>query len=107
MAYFAELDSNNTVIRSVLISNEVILNAPGIENEQLGIDLCKSLFGADTVWKQTSRNTKDGIHYDSQTNKPDNGFAFRKNFAQQGMIYDPIKDEFNYPSEIPGTNPPE
>jgi hypothetical protein len=96
MAYFAELDSNNTVIRSVLISNDVILNAPGIENEQLGIDLCKSLFGADTVWKQTSRGTKDGVHYDIHNNQPDNGLAFRKNFAINGMVYDPIKDEFNF-----------
>jgi len=99
MAYFAELDFNNNVIRSVLISNEVILNVPGTENEQLGIDLCKSLFGADTVWKQTSRNTKDGVHYDSQTGKPDDGFAFRGNFAQTGMVYDPVKDEFAFPTE--------
>ena len=98
MAYFAELNSNNVVMRSVLVSNEVVLNAPGLENEQLGIDLCKSLFGPDTIWKQTSRNTREGVHYDSQTGEPDNGLVFRKNFALPGMIYDTVKDEFAFPT---------
>ena len=94
MAYFAELNSDNTVLRTVLIDNNVIDNAEGLEKEAQGVAFCQSLFGSETIWKQTSRNTREGIHYDSQTNQPDDGFAFRGNYATPGMIYDATHDAF-------------
>lgn len=55
MAHFAELDQHNKVIRVIVIhNNELLLN--GNENEQKGIDFCKSLYGNDTQWAQCSYN---------------------------------------------------
>tara|TARA_B100001559_G_scaffold179186_1_gene150007 strand:+ start:16735 stop:17235 length:501 start_codon:yes stop_codon:yes gene_type:complete len=54
MASFAQLDENNHVIDIIKIANDGdILDSNGIENENLGIEKCMSLFGSDTVWKQT------------------------------------------------------
>jgi hypothetical protein len=76
MAHFAELDSNNTVIRVIVVNNEVI-EQNGSDNEQLGIDFCKSLYGEDTVWKQTSFNAN-----------------FRYNFGIPNSTYDEDNDAF-------------
>lgn len=94
MAYFAKM-IGNTVIDTVLISNQVIDNAEGLDNETQGIDFCKSLFGEETEWKQTSYNTRGGVHY-GQNNQPDSGTPIRKNFAQPGMIYDSELDAFYF-----------
>ena len=56
MAHFAKLDENNEVIEVIVISNEMLQDDNGNEVEQLGIDFCESLFGQNTIWKQTSFN---------------------------------------------------
>ena len=56
MAHFAELDQHNKVIRVIVINNAVLL-VNGEENEQKGIDFCKSLYGNDTQWAQCSYNS--------------------------------------------------
>lgn len=71
MANFAELDENNIVQRVIVINNSVILNDNNEEVEQLGIDFCKSLYGENTNWVQTSYNG-----------------TFRKQFATYGHKYD-------------------
>lgn len=76
MAHFAQLDNTNKVINVIVIDNS-ILNNDGIEDEQLGISYCKSLFGEDTNWIQTSYNSN-----------------FRGKFAGIGEVYDPINDVF-------------
>ncbi len=74
MAHFAELDSNNKVLKVIVVNNsELLVN--GVENEQKGIDFCKSLFGLNTNWIQTSYNNN-----------------FRKQFAGVGYKYDAEKD---------------
>ena len=55
MANFAKMD-NNIVVDVFRISNEDILDENGNESEALGIAFCKSLFGEDTEWMQTSWN---------------------------------------------------
>lgn len=84
MAHFAELDETNKVIRVIVVNNEVINNAEGLDGEEIGIAFCQSLYGADTIWKQTSYNGN-----------------FRKNFAGTNTSYDPIRDAFieNKPTE--------
>jgi hypothetical protein len=78
MAHFAKLEDN--IVREVIvINNEVLGNAEGLDGEAIGIAFCKSLYGADTDWKQTSYNS-----------------SFRGSFAGAGMTYDPVKDEFGY-----------
>ena len=69
MAHFAEIDSNldNVVLRVLVIGNDDILDENGEESEALGITYCKSLFGEETEWVQTSYNNN-----------------FRKNYAGAG-----------------------
>lgn len=70
MAHFAKLE-DNTVTQVIVVNNEEV------PDEATGIAFCKSLFGEDTEWVQTSYNGN-----------------FRGNFAGVGMIYDPVADEF-------------
>jgi hypothetical protein len=63
MAHFAELDNSNKVIRVVVIANDDCLDNRGQESEDVGISFCKSLFGEDGNWKQTSYNRNFRVHY--------------------------------------------
>lgn len=56
MAHFAELDNNNVVLQVVVIDNNDILDENGNESETVGIEFCKSLWGQDKNFKQTSYN---------------------------------------------------
>lgn len=55
------------------------------------------------TYKQTSYNTRGGIHYDPETGLPsqDQSKAFRKNYAGVGYEYDPHRDAFIPPSPFP------
>jgi hypothetical protein len=77
MAHFAKLDSNNIVENVIVISNEVLEDSEGNEVEQLGIDFCKSLYGENTNWVQTSYNSN-----------------IRKQYAGIGYTYDTTNDVF-------------
>ena len=79
MAHFAQLNGDK-VTQVIVISNEEIGNASGLDGEAEGIAFCQSLFGADTQWAQTSYNA-----------------SFRGKFAGIGDTYDPTKDEFISP----------
>ena len=87
MAHFAELDSNNIVLRVLVVDNSMLKNEQGNEVEQLGINFLKSLFGADTIWKQTSYNGN-----------------FRKNYAGSGYTFDINRDAFISPMPPPLPN---
>jgi len=71
MAHFAQLDENNVVTQVIVVHNselveskQTTVNEDGsvsvavVESEQRGIDFCKSLFGEDTRWAQTSYNNR-------------------------------------------------
>tara|TARA_Y100000813_G_C24055396_1_gene301304 strand:+ start:320 stop:760 length:441 start_codon:yes stop_codon:yes gene_type:complete len=73
MAHFAQLDSNNTVTQVIVINDSDTALMDGTETESIGVAYCQKLFGANTVWKQTSYNAK--------------GSGFRGNFAGIGMTY--------------------
>ena len=83
MAHFAQLDENNVVTQVIVVANEELL-VDGVESESKGVIFCKSLFGKDTRWVQTSYNG----------NK-------RKNYAGIGYTYDPINDHFFAPQPYP------
>jgi len=83
MAHFAQLDNNNIVMQVIVVHNNELLE-DGIEIEEKGIDFCKSLFGSDTYWKQTSYNGN-----------------FRKNYAGIGFSYDFQRDAFIPPQPFP------
>jgi len=86
MASFAKIGLNSKVIEVLSVNNEVLKDANGIEQENLGIDFLTKLTGYP-VWKQTSYNTHAGVHLSG-------GTPFRKNHASIGMIYDEDKDAF-------------
>lgn len=71
MAHFAQLDQNNIVIQTIVVSNDELDNLPFPESETKGILFCKSLFGENTNWAQTSYTA-----------------AFRYNYAGEGFLFD-------------------
>ena len=77
MAPFAQLDENNLVTQVTAVNNDVIVDADGVEHEALGVTFLQDLFGADTVWVQTSYNKN-----------------IRKNYASVGFSYDANRDAF-------------
>jgi hypothetical protein len=86
MAHFARIE-NNIVRQVIVVNNEVLENKPFPESEEIGIAFCKSLYGAETEWLQTSYNSN-----------------FRDKYAASGMIYDPELDIFTIPTvteEVP------
>ena len=102
MAHFAELDSNNIVLQVVVLDNFVMENDQGQLIEQIGIEFLQSLYGTNTIWTQTSYNTKAGIYYIPGTNEinPDQSYAFRKNYAGIGYTYDLTRNAFINPKPI-------
>jgi hypothetical protein len=56
MAHFAEVDDDGNVLRVIVVNNDVVTNKHGVEDEELGVEFCKSLYGKNTLWKQTSYN---------------------------------------------------
>jgi hypothetical protein len=102
MAHFAELDSNNIVLQVLCLDNSVMTNNQGQRVEQLGIDFLQNLYGPNTIWKQTSYNTRAGIHYDPNTDTPseDQSKAFRKNYAGIDWSYDLTRNAFINPKPV-------
>ena len=86
MASFAKIGLNNKVIEVQSLVNEVLHDANGVEQEVIGIDFLTKLTGW-AIWKQTSYNTRAGVHNN-------NGTPFRKNHAGIGMTYDEDRDAF-------------
>ena len=83
MAHFAQLDDNNVVTQVIVVANEELI-FEGVENETQGVIFCRSLFGNDTKWVQTSYNGN-----------------FRKRYAGIGYTYDADKDAFLAPQPYP------
>lgn len=77
MAHFAQLDENNVVMQVITVSNKELIGPDGAESEVKGVEFCKSLFGQDTRWVQTSYNG-----------------SFRKNYAAIGGTYSAEYDAF-------------
>jgi hypothetical protein len=84
MAHFAQLDENNLVLQVIVIADKDTSDDAGIEKEEIGIAFCKSLFGEDTNWVQTSWSAK-----------------IRDKFAGMFDTYDPIADKFVAPIPSP------
>ena len=78
MAHFAELDSNNVVLRVIVVANSDTADANGTEVESIGVAFCQKLLGGN--WKQTSYHGN-----------------IRKNYAGIGYTYDAERDAFIAP----------
>lgn len=78
MAHFAKINKYNLVTNVIVIDDINIINPEtGLEDENIGINLCKSSFGHDTTWVQTKL---DG--------------SIRKCYAGIGFYYDEEYDIF-------------
>jgi hypothetical protein len=78
MAHFAKV--NNGIVEQVIVAepeffDTFVDNSPG-------------------QWIQTSYNTRGGVHYNPETNEPDDGTPLRKNYAGIGFTYDQTRDAF-------------
>jgi hypothetical protein len=78
MAHFCELDSNNVVLRVIVVANKDTSDANGNEVESIGVAFCQRLFSGN--WKQTSYNAN-----------------FRKNYAGIDYTYRADIDAFVSP----------
>jgi hypothetical protein len=76
MAHFVRMNGN-ACGEVVVVNNEVLENKSFPESEPIGIAFCKSLYGEDTEWLQTSYNG-----------------TFRGRYAGVNLIYDSVSDEF-------------
>jgi hypothetical protein len=86
MASFAKIGLNGKVIEVQSVVNEVLHDANGVQQENIGIDFLTKLTGW-AIWKQTSYNTHGGVHSSG-------GTPFRKNHAGIGYTYDETRDAF-------------
>ena len=82
MAHFAQIDSNNIVLRVVVVDNKDTSDASGVEKEYIGAAFLESLLGG--TWVQTSYNGN-----------------IRKNYAGIGFTYDSTRDAFIPPQPYP------
>ena len=82
MAHFAKISDDGTVLEVIVVGNDDLLDADGVEQEQLGKDFCQNLFGG--TWVQTSYNKN-----------------FRKRYASIGGKYDLTDNVFLFPQPYP------
>ena len=85
MAHFVEIDSNNIVLRGVVVSDD---------NQDRGHDFLANDLNLGGTWLQTSYNTAAGVHRLG-------GTPFRKNYAGIGYTYDAERDAFIPPKPFP------
>ena len=90
MAHYAFLDENNIVTEVIVGKNE--------NEDNIDWEVHYGNFRGQTC-KQTSYNTRGGVHYDAVTQEPsqDQSKAFRKNYAGVGYTYDAERDAFISP----------
>jgi len=84
MAHFVKLELNSKVIEVHVVSNEVLKDENGIEQEALGVEFLTKRSNYP-FWKQTSYNG-----------------SFRKNYAGIGYTYDYDRDAFIPPKPLDG-----
>jgi hypothetical protein len=84
MSHFAKLDENNVVV-FVTVGRQ--------EDDGLEAELTAR---TGDVYKQTSYNTRGGVHYNPETGEPseDQTKALRFNYAGIGYTYDEDRDAF-------------
>ena len=84
MSHFAKLDENNIVV----FVTKGRTSSDGKEAELTA--------RTGDVYKQTSYNTRGGVHYNPETGEPsaDQSKALRKNYAGLGYTYDAARDAF-------------
>ena len=84
MAHFAKLGANGKVIQVLTMDNDKMLNADGVEDENVGQQWLETHNNWPAqMWIQTSYNTSQNKH-----NSGDDSKAFRGNYAGIGYSWD-------------------
>jgi hypothetical protein len=84
MAHFAKLGANGKVIQVLTMDNDKMLNADGVEDENVGQQWLETHNNWPAqMWIQTSYNTVSNTH-----SSGDNSKAFRGNYAGIGYTWD-------------------
>lgn len=119
MAHFAKINLDNIVEQVIVVSNCALNSCIGKdhwdyqeeyhadhtgtadfpEQEALGQKVLADS-GFEGTWKQTSYNTRAGVHY-GPDGTPDGKTQYRGNHAGVGMIYDATHDAFIVPQPSP------
>ena len=89
MAHFAKLDENN-IVTFVTVGRQ--------EDDGLEAELTAR---TGDVYKQTSYNTRGGVHYTDGLPSDDQSKALRFNYAGIGFTYDETRDAFIPPQPYP------
>ena len=89
MSHFAKLDENNFVV-FVTVGRQ--------EDDGLEAELTAR---TGDVYKQTSYNTRGGVHYTDGQPSASQWKSLRKNYAGIGYIYDEARDAFIPPQTYP------
>tara|TARA_R110000823_G_C15570279_1_gene461712 strand:+ start:166 stop:546 length:381 start_codon:yes stop_codon:yes gene_type:complete len=88
MAHFAKIEDG--VVTKVIVADQDVVDT------------------YEGTWIQTSYNTRGNVHYEPNSNTPDEGEALRGNYAGIGYTYDSTNDVFYgpkpYSSWVLGTN---
>jgi len=77
MAHFAEINEDNIVTQVIVVSDVDTFDANGNEDESIGVQFLKNMFGQETTWVKTSYNGN-----------------IRKNYAGVGYTYHEELDAF-------------
>ena len=84
MAHFAKLGANGKVIQVLTMDNDKMLNADGVEDENVGQQWLETHNNRPAqMWIQTSYNTSSNKHSSGDDSK-----AFRGNYAGIGYTWD-------------------
>jgi hypothetical protein len=106
MAHYAKIGLNNKVIQVVPFDDNKILNANGVEQEEVGRQILENETGWP-LWIKCSIGTFENKHYTfnsdgSRSLSTDQSKAFRGNFPALGSLWDEENNIFfpvkNYPS---------
>ena len=82
MAHFAKISETNEILSVVVVNNNDILNADGVEDETVGQQYLETHNNWPAqMWIQTSYNTQGGTHNSG-------GTALRGNYAGIGYTWD-------------------
>ena len=83
MSHFAKIE--NGIVTFVTVGRQ--------EDDGRELELCER---TGDIYRQTSYNTRGGVHYNAQTGEPsaDQSKAFRKNYAGLGYTFDEERDAF-------------
>ena len=87
MAHFAKIGERN---REGIVEEVLVVSNDVATSESAGANFLNNLYGTSDTWKQTSYNTRGGIHQFG-------GTPLRKNHAGKGYTYDETRDAFIAP----------